>query len=107
MRVERSETADSCCPLCGRDVPRLTIHHLVPRSRGGRGGPTVEICPDCHDAIHELFSNKELAADYASLEALRGEERLARHLRWLSKQNPERRFSTRRARSQRRRGRNG
>lgn len=99
--------SDPECPLCGRAVARLTKHHLVPRTRGGRDGPTARICADCHDAIHELFSNKELAERLATLEALRAEERFARHLRWLSRQRPDRRFPTRRARPQRRRGRNG
>jgi hypothetical protein len=88
-------------------VGRLTNHHLVPRTRGGQDGPTVRICSDCHDAIHEMFSNKELAERFPSLAALRADERFARHLRWLSRQRPDRRFPTRRARSQRRRGRNG
>ncbi|MCH7606118.1 MAG: hypothetical protein IH962_03080 [Chloroflexi bacterium] len=33
--------------LCRREVERYTVHHLVPRSRGGRFGPTARLCPTC------------------------------------------------------------
>ncbi len=85
----------------------MSDHHLVPKSRGGDHRDVVTICHDCHDAIHEMFTNKELAERLASVEALLAEERFARHARWLAKQRPDRRFPSRRARDQRRRGRNG
>ncbi|WP_330359436.1 HNH endonuclease [Moorena bouillonii] len=37
------------CELCGRDVERLTVHHLIPRQNTKRKkmkpGPTITICP--------------------------------------------------------------
>ena len=85
----------------------MSDHHLVPRSRGGARQSTLRICADCHDAIHEMFSNKELEGRYASVEALLADERFSRHVRWLSRQSPDRHFPSRRARDQRKRGRNG
>jgi hypothetical protein len=84
-------------------VGQLTDHYLVPRARGGRDGPTALVCADCHDAIHEMFSNRELAERFSTLEALQGDERVARHVRWLARQRPERRFPTRRTRDAERR----
>jgi len=102
--AQRSREGDAGpCPLCGRDVARRSVHHLIPRSRGGREGPTVLLCPDCHDAIHEMFSNRELAERFGSLEALRADARFARHVRWLARQRPDRRFPTRKTRERRRR----
>jgi hypothetical protein len=95
------------CPLCQRQVEHLSSHHLLPRSRGGAQHATVRICPDCHDAIHEMFSNKQLENEYRSVEFLLRDERFSRHVRWLAKQDPTRRFPSRRAHDQRRRGRNG
>ena len=105
-KAESSRSVETC-PLCGRDGVRASDHHLVPRSRGGTHEDTVRICTDCHDAIHEMFTNKELAERLGSVEALLADERFARHARWLSRQKPGRRFPSRRARDQRKRGRNG
>lgn len=99
----RSGEPQRACPLCQREVAAWSLHHLVPRSRGGREGPTVLLCSDCHDAIHEMFSNRELAERFPTLDALLADERFARHVRWLSRQSPHRRFPTRRTRARRRR----
>jgi hypothetical protein len=37
---------DPICPLCLRPIPadaRSSLHHLVPKLRGGKGGPTVRL----------------------------------------------------------------
>lgn len=40
------------CAAC--DVfTELHEHHLIPRAFGGLHGPTVEICPNCHDLVHK------------------------------------------------------
>jgi hypothetical protein len=54
-----------------------------------------------------MFSNKQLENEYRSVDALLRDERFSRHVRWLAKQDPTRRFPSRRAQDQRRRGRNG
>lgn len=93
------------CPLCGRPNLRPSDHHVVPRARGGRG--TLTVCEDCHMAIHETFSNKELERSRGSASALLAHEGFARVVAFIAKQDPRRRTRTRRAREQRRRGRNG
>lgn len=67
----------------------------------------MAICRDCHTAVHALFSNKELEKTYNSVDALLGNERFARTVKFISKQDPTRRFKTALASNQRRRGRNG
>lgn len=35
---------DPTCPLCLRPIPEgvpQSLHHLIPRAKGGKGGPTV------------------------------------------------------------------
>jgi len=91
------------CPLCRRDVPALSAHHLQPKSRGGGSAQTVNLCFDCHDAIHELFDNRQLAEQLNTLDALRAEPRFAAHVRWLSRQSPDLRFPTRRSKARSRR----
>lgn len=43
------------CPFCGRRATNR--HHIVPRSRGGKDGPTVTVCgmgnaSGCHGKLH-------------------------------------------------------
>ncbi|WP_078059007.1 HNH endonuclease [Tropicimonas marinistellae] len=90
---DRSNTAaEPICPLCGRPIPthaRQSVHHLVPRLRGGKGGPTVLLHQICHDQIHAALSETELARDYSTIASLRAHPQLARFVAWVSKRPPE------------------
>ena len=82
---------DPLCPLCGRPIPPgapQSLHHLVPRLKGGKGGPVVRLHQICHDQIHATLTEGELARDYATVEALRAHPALARFIRWVAKRPP-------------------
>ncbi|GMG82850.1 HNH endonuclease [Paralimibaculum aggregatum] len=79
------------CPLCGRPIPpeaRQSLHHLVPKLKGGRNGPTVRLHQICHNAIHAALSEAELARHYASIEALRRHPQIARFVAWVRGKPP-------------------
>jgi hypothetical protein len=81
----------SRCALCDRPIPpgaRSSVHHLVPKLKGGRHGPTVRLHHICHTAIHAALTEAELARSYASVEALRAHPRIARFLDWVQKRPP-------------------
>ncbi|MFW6359613.1 MAG: HNH endonuclease [Chroococcales cyanobacterium] len=88
------------CELCERDVPRLTVHHLVPRQNTKRKkedpGETVNICSPCHRQIHVLFNNKELAKSFNTISKLRNEPRMEKFLAWVKKQDPHKRVQVHR-----------
>ena len=96
------ENRDHRCELCRRCVDHVTLHHLLPRSQGKRRKmkaaelPTAWLCPACHCQLHTLFTNKELARNYASIEQLRAEPRVARFVEWISRQDPNKRVKVRR-----------
>ena len=71
------------CPLCERPIPpsQQDAHHLVPKSHGG--AQTVVLHRICHRQIHALFTETELARTYATLEALKQPEEMARFIRWV------------------------
>ncbi|ERL97702.1 hypothetical protein HIMB11_01653 [Rhodobacteraceae bacterium HIMB11] len=73
--------SDPVCPLCERSIPPdapQSLHHLIPKLKGGKGGPTILIHHICHKEIHATLSEAELARSYASVDALRAHPRLAK-----------------------------
>ena len=89
------------CELCLRDFQRFTVHHLVPRSRGGKFGPKAKLCPTCHHQLHALFSESTLAKEMDSLERIRVNPEMASYLEWVRKQKGQANFRVRRANNQR------
>ncbi|MDH4565690.1 hypothetical protein E8E95_03265 [Pseudomonas sp. BN414] len=83
------------CELCGR-ASTLTRHHLIPKAlhdkpyvqkrfaKSERITATLWVCRPCHNQIHRLFSEKELALTFNSREALLGEERMRTFVDWLA-----------------------
>lgn len=79
------------CPLCDRPIPpgaRASLHHLVPKLKGGARGPTVLLHQICHNAVHARLSEGELARRYASIEALRMHPEIARFRAWIASKPP-------------------
>jgi hypothetical protein len=80
------------CPLCLRPIPPgvpQSLHHLIPKLRGGKGGPTVLLHQICHSEIHASLTETELARSFNSIEALRLHPRLARFIDWIARRPPE------------------
>ncbi|WP_298968542.1 HNH endonuclease [uncultured Roseobacter sp.] len=83
--------SDAICPLCDRPIPgdvKQSLHHLIPKLKGGKGGPTVLLHHICHREIHATLSEAELARDYATVGALRAHPRLAKFIAWVAKRPP-------------------
>ena len=88
-----SETA---CWLCGRPLgSRFQRHHPLPKSRGGR--ETVPVHPICHKAIHNSFTNAQLAR-LEGREPLIAHDALARFLAWIADKPPDFNAPTRKRR---------
>lgn len=87
------------CALCGRHLKGgSSRHHLIPRACHRRTWfrnrytkevlqTTVEVCRDCHNAIHELIPDeRELGRSYFTIELLQSHPAIARYLTWVRKQ---------------------
>ena len=80
--VKPDET-ELICTLCKRDVEILHKHHLIPKSKRGR--ETIKVCRSCVEMIHVLFTNKELANEYNTLEKLKASPKIKKYVRWIKK----------------------
>ena len=89
------------CALCKRASLRFTSHHLIPRSRGGKFGPQIKLCPTCHRQLHAMFSESTLAKELNSVEALRANPEFSDYLRWARRQKDPTSFRVRRANNRR------
>lgn len=84
------------CELCKREVI-LTEHHLIPKEMHNKKWCNkmftaqekkerkANICHDCHAAIHEFISNKELAKTYNTVDELLQHEDVNNFVQWVSK----------------------
>lgn len=62
----------------GHSVDR---HHWRPKSQGGRVAEPLHLI--CHQKLHSLFTEKELATTYATPEAVRQHPQMQTFIRWV------------------------
>lgn len=82
---------DPVCPLCRRPIPPdvpQSLHHLVPRLKGGAKGPVVLLHHICHKEIHAALTETELARRYNTVEALLTHPRIAAFVGWVARRPP-------------------
>jgi hypothetical protein len=92
------------CQICGRPlVPGKSVneHHLIPKTY--KGNETITIHVVCHTKIHSVFSEKELATHYNTVERLRDHPEMEKFIAWVRKKDPE--FKTRNVPTNARQGR--
>ena len=84
------------CELCERDVPpgMITLHHLLPKQKGGKAEHRTPVCRPCHKQIHATYGNADLARHFADLPAIRAAAELQPFLKWIREQRPDRTFRT-------------
>ena len=93
------------CELCKRQgIIKITEHHLVPKEVGGAKLPVALLCQDCHKQIHALYTNKELAMRLNTIAALEKDERVARYLRYIKNQPPNKNITIKKSRAVRKKG---
>ncbi|MDR5740834.1 MULTISPECIES: HNH endonuclease [unclassified Caballeronia] len=74
---------EETCALCGRPVPpsERDLHHLVPKSQGGK--KTAVFHRICHRQLHALFTEKQLAQQFSTVEALLADDQVRGFVEWV------------------------
>ncbi len=52
------------CPIYGKYIAVLHLHHIIPREYGGENGPTINISPDAHESLHRSVENNKIKAQF-------------------------------------------
>jgi hypothetical protein len=80
------------CPICDRVMlegdPYVDKHHLIPKSQNGAHGPCVTIHRICHEKIHSLWSEPELAGCYNTVERIMEAPEMKKYKKWVAKKPP-------------------
>jgi len=91
-----STTRTTHCEICLRDWIPLTYHHLIPKKvhakalkRGWheewRLNSVAWLCRACHNFVHRVAGNEELAKEWWSVERLLEREDVQGWARWVGR----------------------
>jgi hypothetical protein len=87
--VAEDETPEPVfCPICERVIPddQMGKHHLVPKSKGGK--TTVRLHRVCHDQIHAIFTDSQLAKTFCTIEAILEDPAVQKFVAWVKSKPP-------------------
>lgn len=76
------------CPMCERVIPddQADAHHLVPKSKGGK--KTVGLHRVCHEQIHAIFTDSQLAKKFSTIEAILEDPAVQKFVVWVKSKRP-------------------
>jgi hypothetical protein len=80
------------CEVCGRPMVEgasVDIHHWVPQAKGGKRGPATTIHRMCHNKIHSVWKESELAKVYNNPASIRNAPEMQEFLQWIARKPPE------------------
>jgi hypothetical protein len=79
----------SRCLNCGRneEIVGITKHHCIPQVKGGKKGPVMDLCSDCHGQIHVLYTPNHLRDLLNTPELVVADEQMRKFGKYARKQN--------------------
>ena len=60
-------------------------HHLIPRAKGGLKGPTIQLHRICHEKIHSLWTEGQLAKYFNTVERIVEFPEMQSFISWVRK----------------------
>ncbi len=72
------------CPICERNVlsTKMEIHHILPKSKGGKNENVLRLCATCHDVVHYLIPIEEIVK-YNTADKIKNKESMQKYLAWI------------------------
>lgn len=75
------------CVICGRefseDESSWDLHHLIPKSKGGKDSELIKIHRICHNTIHSTWAENELKRYYHTVERITSDDRMQKFIKWV------------------------
>lgn len=82
----------SNCAICSRKItPKCYFdeHHLIPKSKNGKYTDKILIHRICHDKIHSVWKESELANYYHTVDRILSHPDMQKFVSWIEKKPPE------------------
>jgi hypothetical protein len=74
------------CPICGRELgAAVDEHHLMPKTFKGK--ETVTLHKICHRKLHSVFTEREMANYYHTIERLKEHSEIEKFIKWVAKKD--------------------
>jgi 5-methylcytosine-specific restriction endonuclease McrA len=84
------------CEICSREHIPLTYHHLIPRQTHAKAikrgwhkdwelNKVAWLCRACHNYVHKIASNEELAKEYYDVDLLLAREDVQKFAAWVGR----------------------
>ena len=81
------------CALCERRGP-VSFHHLIPRRNHANKwfkkrysreqmASGIDLCDDCHRALHKFIDHKSLGREYNTVPAIRSHPHMKTFIEWV------------------------
>ena len=87
---DKSPEYRGLCPICDRPLYELhgsiNRHHFVPKSKGGAIQEFAHTI--CHNQIHALWSETELAKQFSDPKMIRADPDMQKFIKWVQKKDP-------------------
>lgn len=82
------------CLICGRegDEKFFEKHHLEPAQKR-KESETIDVCHQCGDQLHLLFSNYELKNNLNTLNSILENDKVKKYVQWVKKRPIEQHIS--------------
>ena len=63
----------------------MEIHHVLPKSKGGKANNSIKLCSICHDILHYIIDIEDIDK-FNTISKIRNIPELKKYLDWISKQ---------------------
>ncbi len=84
--MSRHEDNIGECPICDRGMIKgvfVDEHHLIPKARNGKYGAKITLHRICHEKIHSVWSEKELAGYFHTVDRIRNYPEMETFRDWV------------------------